>query len=139
MVLEAKSSFVVIFTPMHVNIIIIIITGVVACKLVNMLPVFCITCSIYSLVAMSFERLRAIVHHTRQQLSLASARTISTAIWIFAGNCVCTVINIRWIVIKQVCMMQYDAEEDYFHTSGLIREIHRPSVLIPCACSNCTV
>ena len=25
----------------------------------------------------------------------------------------------------------------YIHTSGLTREIHGPSVFIPCACSNC--
>ena len=58
--------------------------GGLACKLIHFLPVFCITSSIYSLVAMSFERLRAIVYHKKISMTLWHAKLLCVGTWIFA-------------------------------------------------------
>ncbi|ELT99684.1 hypothetical protein CAPTEDRAFT_217182 [Capitella teleta] len=58
--------------------------GVLACKLINFLPVLCITGSVYTLVAMSHERCRAIVYHTKVQISVPKSKIGCICIWFFS-------------------------------------------------------
>lgn len=55
------------------------------CKLVNSTPVLCITCSIYSMMALSAERYRTIVRQAAgHRLRQRNAVTIAAFIWLFS-------------------------------------------------------
>ncbi|KAL4218331.1 Neuropeptide FF receptor 2 [Mactra antiquata] len=58
--------------------------GVALCKLVNFSPILVITSSIYSLVCVSVERERAIVHSTKRQMTFKMLYWVIPAIWVFA-------------------------------------------------------
>lgn len=60
------------------------VAGILACKLVNFLPVQCITTSVMTLVAISYERHRAIVRHHIPPLSTRSAKMVCLSIWIIS-------------------------------------------------------
>lgn len=60
-----------------------IISGILLCKVVTSLPLFCITASIYSLVAMAIERYRAICT-TAGIMNLVTAKKIMALIWVWS-------------------------------------------------------
>ncbi|ELU10918.1 hypothetical protein CAPTEDRAFT_207103, partial [Capitella teleta] len=59
-------------------------TGELLCKLVNFLPVQCILTSVYTLVAMSYERRRAVVQHHLPAVSSRSSLIACILIWVAA-------------------------------------------------------
>ncbi|XP_062614081.1 neuromedin-K receptor-like [Saccostrea cucullata] len=59
--------------------------GEILCKIVNGFPIFCITASIFTLVALSCERKHSIVHSLRPQLTLSSAKKLVVCVWILAA------------------------------------------------------
>ena len=69
---------------MYISTSLSLISGPVSCKLVNFLPVLCVTASIYSLVAMAFERHRAIATATSWQITLKMSGGICGFVWILA-------------------------------------------------------
>ena len=87
--------------------------GAVACKLVNFLPVLCITVSVYTLVAMSYERCRAIVYHDRTQISIPTAKQLCITIWIISF-----IITIPTIVEYKVYHLEPDEKSGYDEDAG---------------------
>ncbi|XP_061196695.1 neuromedin-K receptor-like [Saccostrea echinata] len=59
--------------------------GEILCKIVNGFPIFCITASIFTLVALSCERKHSIVHSLRPQLTLTTSKKIVVSVWVLAG------------------------------------------------------
>ena len=57
------------------------ILGELACRLVNFLPIFVISASIFSLVAMAYERQHAIVQSSKDQVTEDQLKVIIALIW----------------------------------------------------------
>ncbi|KAJ8317983.1 hypothetical protein KUTeg_003074 [Tegillarca granosa] len=58
------------------------IESIFLCKVANACPIWCITCSIYTLVVISFERKRGIVYSLSKQISIEHCKIIIPSLWI---------------------------------------------------------
>lgn len=56
------------------------------CRVINGCPILCITSSIFTLVAVSFERKQGIVHSLRPQLTIAASRKLVLGMWLMAAS-----------------------------------------------------
>lgn len=61
-----------------------LIVGEFMCRVINGFPILCITSSIFTLVAVSFERKQSIVHSLGPQLTLGTCRKLVIAMWVGA-------------------------------------------------------
>ncbi|KAL8584969.1 hypothetical protein ACOMHN_043605 [Nucella lapillus] len=76
--------------------------GDVLCRVVNACPLLCIMASIYSMVAISFDRSSAIVLNTQLPLTIRSAMLQLTLIWGVSGLlCVPTLYEHGQFVVKE--------------------------------------
>ncbi|XP_011418423.2 substance-P receptor [Magallana gigas] len=58
--------------------------GEFMCRVINGFPILCITSSIFTLVAVSFERKQSIVHSLGPQMTLGTCRKLVIAMWVGA-------------------------------------------------------
>ena len=61
-----------------------LVSGDVMCRLVNGLPILLISVSVFSLVVMSIDRNRALLHISSRQLTMSDAKKGIIFIWIAA-------------------------------------------------------
>lgn len=62
-----------------------LILGEILCRVINGFPILCITSSIFTLVAVSFERKQSIVYSFRPQITLSTCRKLVVSMWVLAA------------------------------------------------------